>query len=134
MPIRNIELERQGGDGTGYTYELHDVVDPVADLAALPNDTFFKYYEYKPDVDVVMYKDSAGNIINPYLIGAGDLNFTFTQGVAAAIWNVAHNLGKKPSVSVVDSGDNEVIGEVVHTDINNLIIITLVQHLQEKHI
>lgn len=51
-----------------------------------------------------------------------DLNFTFTQGVASTSWNIAHNLGKKPSVSVVDSGDNEVTGEVIHIDLNNLTI------------
>lgn len=51
-----------------------------------------------------------------------DKNFVFTQGTAAASWVVAHNLGKRPSVSVVDTGDNEVTGEVLHTDNNNLTI------------
>lgn len=37
-----------------------------------------------------------------------------TQDIPAAQWNVTHNLGKFPSVSVVDSAQQEVIGEVEH--------------------
>lgn len=37
-----------------------------------------------------------------------------TQDVPATQWNVTHNLGKFPSVSVVDSAEQEVIGEVEH--------------------
>jgi hypothetical protein len=51
-----------------------------------------------------------------------DKNFVFTQGTASAVWNVAHNLGKFPSPVIIDSGGNEIEGEINHTDINNLII------------
>jgi hypothetical protein len=37
-----------------------------------------------------------------------------TQTLASAVWNIVHNLGKYPSVSVVDSANEEVIGEVEH--------------------
>jgi hypothetical protein len=36
------------------------------------------------------------------------------QDTPASQWNITHNLGKFPSVSVVDSADQEVIGEVEH--------------------
>jgi hypothetical protein len=45
-----------------------------------------------------------------------------TQTLASAQWTVAHNLGKNPSVSIVDSAEEEVVGEVQHLDVNNLII------------
>lgn len=45
-----------------------------------------------------------------------------TQTLASAQWNITHNLGKNPSVSIVDSAEEEVIGEVQHTDVNSLII------------
>lgn len=45
-----------------------------------------------------------------------------TQTLASATWTVAHNLGKNPSVSIVDSAEEEVIGEVQHIDMNNLVI------------
>lgn len=54
--------------------------------------------------------------------GAADKNYLHTQGTPAATWNVAHNLGKYPSVTVLDGFNSEVAGEVTHTDINNLII------------
>ena len=52
--------------------------------------------------------------------GAGDLNYTHIQGVASTLWNIAHNLGKYPSVTVLDSALNEVVGEVVYIDFNNV--------------
>jgi hypothetical protein len=51
-----------------------------------------------------------------------DKNFIFVQGVADANWVVAHNLGKFPSVSVFDSADTPLKGQVEHVDNNNLII------------
>ena len=53
---------------------------------------------------------------------AGDLNFTFTQAVASATWNVTHNLGKNPSVSIVDTGDQEVFAQVDYINTNSLTI------------
>ena len=62
-------------------------------------------------------------IINFVKAGAvGDLNFTFTQAVASATWNVVHNLGKNPSVSIVDTNDQEVFAQVDYIDTNSLTI------------
>lgn len=41
-----------------------------------------------------------------------DKNFTHNQVAAASVWNVTHNLAKFPSVTVIDSGGNFVVGEV----------------------
>lgn len=49
-----------------------------------------------------------------------DLHFTFAQATPLAMWTIAHNLGKFPSVSVVDSAGTIVVGEVTYTDANNL--------------
>lgn len=54
--------------------------------------------------------------------GAGDMHFVYTQLSASPVWNVAHNLGKFPSVSVVDTGDNELLVDVDYVDNNNLTI------------
>ena len=53
---------------------------------------------------------------------AGDLSFTFTQAAASATWNVVHNLGKNPSVSIVDTNDQEVFAQVDYIDTNSLTI------------
>ena len=39
---------------------------------------------------------------------------------SAAVWDIQHNLGKFPSVSVVDSAGSIVVGEVVYIDENQL--------------
>lgn len=43
-----------------------------------------------------------------------------TQTVASALWTITHNLGKYPSVSIIDSANEEVIGEVEHINNNTL--------------
>jgi hypothetical protein len=50
------------------------------------------------------------------------ISYTHNQGVPAATWSVAHNLGFYPNVTVVDSSGSSVIGDVQYTDSNNLII------------
>lgn len=42
------------------------------------------------------------------------------QLVASAEWTISHNMGKYPSVSVVDSGDNIVMGDVRYIDENTV--------------
>ena len=54
--------------------------------------------------------------------GRGDLTYEHVQSAAATTWNVTHNLNKKPSVSIADSADNILYGEITHIDLNNLVI------------
>lgn len=54
-------------------------------------------------------------------LGLGsDKNFTFTQATASATWNIIHNMGKRPSVSPVDTSENIVLGCVTHVSDNEL--------------
>lgn len=39
-----------------------------------------------------------------------DSHYEFVQGVPATTWDITHNLGKFPSISVVDTADTTVIG------------------------
>jgi hypothetical protein len=50
----------------------------------------------------------------------GDKTYNYSQNVPASVWNVNHGLNKKPSVSVVDSAENVVFGEVEYIDDNNV--------------
>ena len=63
-----------------------------------------------------------GVIASSSAAGSGDKSFTFTQSSASATWNINHNLGKKPSVSIADSADSLIHGAVSYTDLNNLTI------------
>lgn len=53
----------------------------------------------------------------------GDKHFVFTQRVASDNWVIEHNLGKYPSVTVVDSADNVVMGDVIYLSKNRLEVI-----------
>jgi hypothetical protein len=50
----------------------------------------------------------------------GTPTFIFNQGVAATTWNVNHNLGKFPSVTVIDTANTVVNGECEYIDNNNI--------------
>ena len=52
----------------------------------------------------------------------GDANFEHDQGVASSTWTVTHNLNKRPSVTVVDSATQVVIGEVTYNSDNQVTI------------
>ena len=56
------------------------------------------------------------------LSSQGAPTFVFTQTVAATVWNVNHNLGKFPSITVIDTANTVVTGEYTYTDNNNVIL------------
>jgi hypothetical protein len=49
-------------------------------------------------------------------------NFVFDKQVAASVWVVVHNMGKFPSVSIVDTANDQVEGEVRYNSNNQLTI------------
>lgn len=49
-----------------------------------------------------------------------DKNFVFTQSVSAKEWEITHNLNKYPSVTILDSANTKVEGEVEYISINKV--------------
>lgn len=73
--------------------------------------------------DNQFYVDYEENVVT--IIGGGggqgqDANYVFNQRVPANTWDIAHNMNKFPSVSIVDSGGNLVIGNINYVDRNNI--------------
>jgi hypothetical protein len=54
--------------------------------------------------------------------GGGSAPFTFIQAVPSATWVIVHGLGYKPNVTVVDSTERQVEGDVQY---NSLVQITI---------
>lgn len=54
------------------------------------------------------------------LSDAVDKHYVYTQSVVADTWNINHNLNKFPSISVVDSAESQVEGDVEYVDANNV--------------
>lgn len=50
----------------------------------------------------------------------GTPTFIFNQGVPASTWSVQHNLGKFPSITVIDTANTVVTGEYTYVDTNNV--------------
>ena len=48
--------------------------------------------------------------------------FVFTQNVPSTTWNITHNLGKFPSITVIDTGNTVVVGEYNYTSNTNVIL------------
>ena len=55
-----------------------------------------------------------------FYTGAQDETFVFTQGTAASQWVITHNLNKRCSVTVVDSSNSVIIGEVIYNSSNQV--------------
>jgi len=56
------------------------------------------------------------------IFAEGDKHYTHNQGSASATWNVAHNLNKFPSTTVVLSTGQKGYGDITYVDANNLTI------------
>ena len=57
-------------------------------------------------------------VLNFVLPVAG--SYIHTQSASASTWTINHNLGFNPAVSIVDSGENVVIGDVTYISTNTL--------------
>ena len=80
------------------------------------------------------FADSAGNVgvLGKVLTstGVGTVwddapqapTFVFTQNVPSTTWNITHNLGKFPSITVIDTGNTVVVGEYNYTSNTNVIL------------
>lgn len=67
------------------------------------------------------------SIYDPFAasIGTGavvDKNFVWNQLSASSTWTIAHNLNKFPSITVVDTGGNELVPDINYVDANNVVI------------
>lgn len=49
-----------------------------------------------------------------------NLWYVYEQGVSSDTWRITHNLNRNPSVTVVDSANNVVVGFVTYIDNNTV--------------
>jgi len=91
----------------------------IAALGFTPEDVANKAIDFATLNDILYPTTSA---VNTLVDANKDAYYEHTQGASSASWVIAHSLGKKPSVTVQDGSGNNVFGEVVYTDINNLTV------------
>ncbi|RKZ88576.1 MAG: hypothetical protein DRQ39_02210 [Gammaproteobacteria bacterium] len=100
----------------------HRSVDTLADRDAIP--TLRKkegMTVYVGDTQIT-YQWVSGAWVDFVGGSGGDKTYIHTQGTASATWTVTHGLGKRTSVTVVDTGSNTVEGDVLHVDNDNVVL------------
>lgn len=48
--------------------------------------------------------------------------YLYAQSTPATTWTINHNLGYRPSVELLDSGSQEIEGDVIHPSLNQTIV------------
>jgi len=51
----------------------------------------------------------------------GNTTVVHDQASASATWTITHNQGRYPSIDIIDSSGNHVIGDIKHNSINQLV-------------
>jgi len=85
------------------------------------------------NISLRLVKSSTASFVNEKiytiaLYSGGGFSYTHSQSLASATWNINHNMGKFPSVSIKFSSSNQVytnvgaFAGVTYTDKNNLTI------------
>ena len=80
-------------------------------LLTQPTETYTiadKYY--------IVMSDADGNLIKR------DPTFVHNQNSTSDTWVITHNLGTYPSVTAIDSGGSNVVGEITYNSANQLTI------------
>lgn len=76
----------------------------------------FDYIEQEPfDLDAELVPET--HTFEVELI-TGDLHYTHYQDVPDEIWYVTHNLGKNPTIQVVNSAGDVIYPDIKHTSVN----------------
>lgn len=73
----------------------------------------------------VIVNQDAPNQVVVRLAGSASGNtrrHVHTQNTASATWTIIHSLGGKPSVTIVDSADTVVIGEVTYNSNSEVVV------------
>ena len=83
--------------------------------------------EIPQTVDVEFTTTDVVEVITPGPPGPpgapGGANYVHNQSILADTWIVTHNLGRNPSITVVDSGDSVILPNI-HYDNTNQVTLT----------
>jgi hypothetical protein len=73
---------------------------------------------------VIVNQDAPNQVVVRLATASGNSRrHVHTQGTVSSSWVITHSLGGKPSVTVVDSADTVVVGEVTYNS-NSQVTVT----------
>ena len=85
-----------------------------------PNGDFYTLALTSRKGEGTLVKDKFYDFAVFTLSSQGTPTFIFNQGVPASTWNIQHNLGNFPSITVVDTAGTVVMGQYDYVDNNNI--------------
>ena len=110
----NVSIGAKDGFNAGFSTDQKNFNGGMGVVNA--TSTNYNDLANKPSINGVSL---VGNKTSEELNITSDKNYVYTQAVADSVWEVQHNLNKYPSITIVDSADNVVIGDIVYIDTNN---------------
>lgn len=108
-----FDLVTQGGVSM---YTGIDGLNIPSIYEGIPIDGTSIYWEYDSEGNKMVLKAQKTEF--PETVD--DKTFYYEQQTAANVWNIVHNMGKKPSVMVFDSANDEVHGDIFYNDNNRI--------------
>lgn len=76
-----------------------------------------------PDSNIVTAPETQSNTtVSSTTAIVGQVTYVHTQSSASSSWTITHNLGRRPGVTIVDSGGNVQIGEVLYNSDNQITV------------
>ena len=90
------------------------VIDATGDLRDWDSSTYTDGY-------VIGWDANLQKFVGVPIVSLGeDAHYIHNQLAPSTEWLITHNLGKKPAVTVVDSADEVIIGDVIYLDDNRV--------------
>lgn len=137
--LEHTIIRYRNGDTSGLTSYIKKIYELLRDVDYIQNtDTNSAITPY--NFDIFAGVDWADITNKPFLLTSptsnqilrynsteekfvnADWNYVHTQSSPSSSWSINHNLGKYPSVTIVDTAGSEVEGNVTHTGPNGLTI------------
>ncbi len=109
----NVEIKKNGSNEV----KVSTVKSSTVGIGAAAFSNNYNGLSHKPQINGVTLED---NKTSEDLHIKEDLNYLHTQTVASDTWVILHNLNKFPSVTVIDSAGNEIVGDVIYDDVNQV--------------
>lgn len=123
-------------DLSGIDLSITGGVVPSIVIDNIYNSSFIQNWNYAYDhvVKTVEISPLGGDLFRVRLIYLNDTyientftirqdkNYVHEQQVASSTWTITHNLGKFASINIVDTANEEVIGDVLYNSINQITV------------
>ena len=96
----------------------------MAKISSFPQDTTVEAGDklLGTDVSGATKNFSITSIVNSTPFASHGGTTTHTQGSASSTWTVTHNLNKFPSVTIVDSNEEQIFGVVDYQSANTIVL------------